>query len=450
MCRKRSISLLVLIGIIAAVCIAGVPVYAQEKSDQTEVEALKARLQALQAEQNLKLKELEALITEIKQKIEAKEQEDELKKLLEEASQLQTVERKEDTSIGKRFHSGVRQQQGLNPNISVSGDFFGGISSSKDKFVTDPGDFSYGNNGFYLRELQVNLVAPLDPFTRGKTFISFLENEIVIEEAYMEWLNLPANMNLKMGIFNTEYGMLNRYHDHALPQFDRPRVLVDMFGNAPVGGFGLAGNFMLRPMFFSHASSLDLSVIQGGSGYSFTNDGKDRLLYVGNMTNFYDISENTFFEWRLSGVAGKNDPTEQYWSTVGNFSFEIKWVPVGRTKYRTMDWKTEILFSRREVPGDNIFSKGFYTSLQNKFNARWWGSARVGYSELPYDNDQHEWDFTVNADFWQSEFVFVRFQYQYNKRDLNNVLSYPGTYPDDNSFIFHVCWAMGPHKHEAY
>ena len=266
----------------------------------------------------------------------------------------------------------------------------------------------------------------------------------------MEWLNLAANMNFKIGIFNAEYGMLNRYHDHALPQFDRPRVLANMFSSAPVGGFGVAGNFMMPPLFGADASNFDLSVIQGGSGQSFTDQGKYNILYIGNMTNFYDITRNTYFEWRLAGAVGHNDSAENYLSYVANLSFEFKWVPIGRTKYRTIDWKTEIIFSRRDTPGDPIFSRGFYTSLQNKLNARWWVSARVGYSELPYDNDQHEWDFAACVDFWQSEFVFVRFQYNYSLREFTNVINYPGPYPSDNSFIFHVCWAMGPHKHEAY
>ena len=420
-----------------------------------DLNELRMQLEGLKTEHELKLQELEKLIVDIKTKIEAKEQEDELQKLLEEAMQLTTVEKTEEQGVGHRFTSGLRQQQRLNPNISVSGDFFCGVSSSKESSVDEMSNISYGNNGFYFRELQVTLVAPLDPFTRGKTFISFLQNEenkfeLDVEEAYMEWLNLPGRMNLKVGIFNTEYGFLNRYHDHALPQFDRPKVLVDMFSNAPVGGFGFAGNFLMNPLFGSNSSTFDFSVIQGGGGHSFTDQGKYRLLYVGNMTNFYELTRDTYIEWRMGGVVGHNDLTEKYLSYVGNLAFAVKWVPVGRSKYRTIDWKTEFLLGRRNMPGGQIYSKGFYSSLQNKLNARWWISGRIGYSEMPYDNEQYEWDFTGCADFWQSEFVFFRLQYQYSLREFTNVINCPGPYPNDHSFIFHVCWAMGPHKHEAY
>ncbi|MFC2076268.1 hypothetical protein ACFLT7_04215 [candidate division KSB1 bacterium] len=420
------------------------------ETDTGGIKELSLRLEEIQADQERKLEELEGLIEEIRSKVETQEEEDQLAKLLEDAQNLTTVEAAEEQGVGHRFTSGLRQQQKLNPNISVSGDFFGGVSTTNAANVTEPGDLGYGNDGFHLRELSLSFIAPLDPFTRGKTFLSIIEDQLVIEEAYMEWLNLPGRMNLKTGLFNAEYGLLNRYHDHALPQFDRPRVLVDMFSTAPVGGLGVAGNFLLKPHFGSNATNMDYSLVRGGSGFSFTDQGRYNLLHVGNMTNFYELSRDTFFEWRLGGVVGHNDPAEKHLSYVGDLGFNLKWVPVGRSKYRTIDWKTELLMGRREVPGGQISSRGFYTSLQNKLNARWWVSGRVGYTELPYDSSQHEWDFTGCVDFWQSEFVFIRLQYQYSRREFTSVLNHPGAYPNDSSIVFHVCWAMGPHKHEAY
>lgn len=420
------------------------PLFAQNS------DTLKTEMSHPKQDQESKLQELENLVKELQNKVEKQEKEDEMKKLLEEAKKLSTQERKEKEGLGKKFRSGVRQQSGLNPNISVGGDFFAAVSSSKSEFINAPGDVSYGNNRFHMRELEVALIAPLDPFTRGKTFFSFTESGINIEEAYMEWLNLPLNMNLKIGIFNVEYGILNRYHDHALPQFDRPRVMVHTFSNAPLGGFGLAGNFLLPRLFFSDASSLDLSVINGGSDFSFTSEGKFNLIGVGHINNYYDITRDTFFEWSMSGAIGKNDPAERYYSYVGDLGLTIKWAPVGRAKYRTIDWKTELLVNRRETPAGNIDTKGFYTSIQNKLNARYWLSGRIGYSELPWDKSQHEWDFTACLDVWQSEFVFFRFQYQYSLREFSEYLGFEGPFPKEHTLLFHVAWAMGPHKHEKY
>jgi len=397
-----------------------------------------------------KINQLEQKIIEMEKRSTEKQKEDELQQLMKEAQRLASEEKKDESTLSKKFHTGVRQQSGLNPNISMGGDFFAGISTSKQNFISEPGDISYGNNRFTLREIEIAFVAPLDPFTRGKAFISIADDEIGIEEAYMEWLNLPANLNLKVGAFYADFGTLNRYHTHALPQFDRPKVLVNLFGVEGLSGYGFGGNFLLPQLFWGDATNLDLSIVRGGDNLSYTKDGKYNMLAIGKLNNYYDLNRDTYFEWSLSGIAGKNDPQEKYLSYIADFGVTLKWAPVDRSKYRTIDWKTEFLYSARETPFTTVKSKGFYTSLQNKLSARYGLSCRLGYSELPFDNEQYEWDFTACVDIWQSEFVFFRFQYQYSKRNFTDYLNNSGVFPNDSSFIFQTCWAMGPHKHEAY
>lgn len=421
-----------------------------ELTSKDEIKKIAKELEKLKEDYSTKLDALEALIKQIKSKIEEKEQEDELAELLAEAQSLSEKKKEKKTNISKKFHSGTRRQQGLNPNISLGGDFFGGVSSDKSDFISDPSDYSYGTNKFDIREVEVALVASLDPFARGKAFFSITVDGISIEEAYIEWLNLPLNMNLKGGKFYAEFGPLNRYHDHALPQFDRPKAIVNLFSNAGLGGIGLSSNFLLPTLFWSDATNLDLAVVTGGNDFSFTSQGKTNLLFIGHLTTFYDVSDNSFIEWRLGGVTGKNDPNEHFQSYIGSLGLIYKWVPVGQAKYKTFDWKTEFLYSFREEPTKNVKSFGFYSSVQNKLDSQFWLSGRVGYSQLPFDNKQTIWDLTAAVDYWQSEFVLVRFQYQYNIREMFDVYGYNGKLPNDHSITIQVSWAMGPHKHEAY
>lgn len=442
---------IILINIFMLFAYVSVAQQVEKDTVKPEVRLPERELKQIIREQKVKIEELEQEINSVKQKIESKEQEDELQQLLEQANRLGSQDKEEQADISKKFSSGVRRQQGLNPNISLGGDFFTGFSSSDDAFISEPGDFSYGNNGFIFREAEVAMVAPLDPFTRGKAFFSISEDGIEIEEAYMELLNLPLNMNVKAGVFYADFGPLNRYHDHALPQFDRPRALVNYFGNGGLGGTGIAANFLLPTILFADATCFDISLIKGGNDVSFVSEGEREVLYIGHLRNFYDISKNSYFEYTLNGVAGKNDPEGNHSTYITSLGLTYKWIPVGREKYRTFDWKTELFYGLYELPGSTVKSKGFYTSVQNKLNARFWLGGRIGYSELPYDSKQNEWDFTANLDFWQSEFVFFRLQYQYNSRNINNMKQYAGiTLPSDHSIILQVCWAMGPHKHEAY
>ena len=421
------------------------------RSLQDSLIILKENIKKLEEQNRIEISRLDSLILNMNTAGRQETKEDNLQKLLDEANQLSSRDKEKEVDLSKRFQSGTRQQQGLNPNISLGGDFFGAISSSKNDYVSEPGDIQYGNNGFFLREVELALEAPLDPFTRGKTYISITKESISIEEAYMEWLNLPLKMNLKIGIFYPEFGPLNRYHDHALPQFDRPRALVNLFSNEGLSGVGFSSNFLLPKILFADASTFDISVVNGGNDISFESTRKAGMLYIGQFKNYYDINQNSYIELRLSGVTGENPSIIERRSYVGSIGLTYKWAPIGREKYRTIDWKTEFLFSHREENTGSTKSKGFYSSVQNKLNARFWLGARIGYSELPFDNRQKEWDYSINLDFWQSEFIFTRIQYQYNSRDINSPIPYPaGLLPDDHTIILQVCWAMGPHKHEAY
>ena len=138
-----------------------------------------------------KIFELEQSLEEIKETLSDQKQNDEFEALLKEAERLAQQEEEHKVDVSKKYFSGVRQQQGLNPNISFGMDFFGGVSTSKENSISDPSDISYGNNGFFLREAELALVAPLDPFTRGKAFISANADGLAIDEIYLEWLNLP-------------------------------------------------------------------------------------------------------------------------------------------------------------------------------------------------------------------------------------------------------------------
>jgi hypothetical protein len=233
---------------------------------------------------------------------------------------------------------------------------------------------------------------------------------------------------------------------------------MNLFEDEGLGGPGVALNFLLPPL-VAHATTLDFSIIYGSSPQTFRPEGNPGMIYTCQFLNYYDLSPSSYLEVRLSGAAGnKNFPAENHCSYVGSAGIAYKWAPVGREKYRTLEWKSEFLLSHQDgdvnpmglASNGGFNSKGFYTSIQNKLNARFWLSGRVGYSEIPYDPSQYEWDYTLALDFWQSEFVFTRFQYQYNDRNIVARKDIAGPFPSEHSFIIQVVWAMGPHKHEAY
>ena len=176
-----------------------------QSRDTIQIQELQKSFHNYQDSTNQRILELEETVRAINEMIRARKQQDEMQKLLDDADRLSSEQEEQKIDVSKKFFSGVRQQQGLNPNISFAVDFFGGISSSNTSSICEPSDISYGNNGFFLREAQMSFIAPLDPFTRGKGFISATPQGISVDEAYLEWINLPLNANLKVGVFNAEF-----------------------------------------------------------------------------------------------------------------------------------------------------------------------------------------------------------------------------------------------------
>ncbi len=431
-----------------ALTIPGNTAYGQESagtdvSRQEKIQELERRIEALE-------RELDNPDSRGRRRHRGgRDSDDELQQLLQEAQTLDRTEPEQENATPQVFRGSERQQSQLNPEISMTGDFFGGYTTSDDSRITDPGDFTDGRNHFAFREAEINVVAPLDPFTRGKFFLGIpgsgdVSLSEMVSEAYMEWLNLPGRLNMKVGMFHNQFGILNRWHDHGLPQVDRPAALNNLFIGESLTGLGISGNFLLGDL-WSDANELTVEVITGGDGHSF-DSGYDTVVGVAHLKNYWDLTRNTYLELGFSGAHGHNDPNKKYFTTLGGADFTLKWVPSGRSHYRTIEFRSEFFASHREGPSKDLDRYGFYSFLRSKHGPRHWYGLRYSYSELPIPVSgptarDYEWDITPTIDFWQSEFVMMRLQYSYTER----------SYADkDHSVLLQAVWSMGPHKHEAY
>ncbi len=400
-----------------------------------------ARIDSLQME----IKNLQSRLKTLEKERRKEKQKAEMDALLQAASELAQKEKKQGNKLTRVFRGGQRQLQALNPNISLTGDFFGSLTSSDQESIVRGGAFSDGRNTLYLREAEFHIIAPLDPYTRGKFFLGIPGHgeaslSDMIGEAYMEWLNLPANMNLKIGKFNAQFGLLNRWHDHGLPQVDRPKPLLHLFGMENFGSTGIAANFLL-PGLWAHSNELDIEILTGGDGITFDSH-PENVIAVSRLKNYFDLTRNTYLEIGLSGAHGHNCQASGKKTTLGNVDFTVKWSPAGRAHYRTIEFRNEFFYSHRETPDGTLKRNGFYSYLSNKMGARHWVGVRYAYSELPTALEkEHEWDISPYIDFWQSEFVFARLQYSYTHRSYDD---------NDHAVFLQTVWSMGPHKHESY
>ena len=108
----------------------------------------------------------------------------------------------------------------LNPDISVIGDFLGGIGNPANRYTPS----------LEMHESELGLQAIIDPYARGDFFITFGEHGVDLEEGYITFTALPGALQLKVGKMRAAFGKVNTLHNHVLPWTDRPLVTQNLVG----------------------------------------------------------------------------------------------------------------------------------------------------------------------------------------------------------------------------
>src|SRR5438094_234279 len=141
------------------------------------------------------------------------------------AAGTDTTRAQADTASPTRVIGRERSQPQLNPEISVTGDVRA--------YAQRPG---IQRDNFDPREFEVGFQSPLDPYSSTKIFVSLENGTVSVEEGYAYWTGLPGHIRFDIGKFRQQFGELNRWHLHAVPETEYPVAL-----RAYLGDDGLAG-----------------------------------------------------------------------------------------------------------------------------------------------------------------------------------------------------------------
>lgn len=422
--RKR------MLGVAAAFCLLAPAASAQD------IEALRQEIQALRQEYGERLTALEARLAQLEAAQTGaetappvEETEDELAALRAEAEATagepaRAPEVVPDTSEVATAGS-ERNLNRLNPEISITGDMVG--------FYTDHA--GEDREDFDAREFELNFQSALDPFSLTKWTLAFSPEEGVdIEEGYVSYTNLPGGLGLTAGKMRQTFGVLNRWHLHALPQLDYPLALQAYFGDEGLAQTGLRADWLL-PRPWATANELTLELTDGESD-AFGGESFENLVGLAHLKNYWDIGDAVYAELGLSGIAG-------YDSQVLGGDFTFHWQPPSRAKYREITWRTELLRSDRDdEEGIGHQAWGGYSYLEGLLARNLYAGVRYDRVEDPLDPDHVTWGVFPNLTWWQSEYVRLRGEYGFIKDDL--------TGGEENRFSLQLTWAAGPHKHEIY
>jgi hypothetical protein len=451
---------------------------AADKAADNDIDRLSRQVLELQEQMQQMKRQYEVEISELKSEVEKLKQgapapdkpqpEDEAARLRRLAQGIVGQEEKPAQQPEETvFKFGGLSLQQLNPEISIGGDFAGSYRHQ---------DETRKRTEALMRALELNFQSYLDPFSRLKATTHITEEHVHLEEAYFTRFSMFENANVDIGKFRQQFGLVNRWHEHALDQVQYPLVVRRIFGDEGLAQTGASIDWIL-PRWGDTYQALTLQVTEGDNERLFPGNelGNPSMLF--RYKNYRDLSRDTYFEFGLSGLFGWNDQwqvarganVETVHDSLGTQLFgadlSVLWEPADQALYRNVEWRSEVYFLNRDLQApdgsgrDSLNAWGAYSYLQSKVARNLYIGIRGDYYEpdskdyaetpdasltpLAYaSSNPNRWQVSPYLTWWQSEWVRFRCEYDYAwGRGMEK--------PE------HVVWLQatfeaGPHKHERY
>ena len=355
-------------------------------------------------------------------------------------------------------------------DVSMVATFAAGGSTASDIGALQLGGHDPNQRGFTVQGAELNLQGAVDPYFRGNANIAFLldnggETGVELEEAWLETVSLPGNLQVRAGQYLTEFGRINTQHPHAWAFVDAPIVNGRLLGEDGLRNPGARISWLVPTPFYSELF-FGVQNSQGGTAHSFRDDhggeaflgrladdqgvkGFSDMLYSARYAASFEPTENQTLLGGVSAVFGPN-------SSGGNVDTQIygtdvywKWKsPRAHGGFPFVSWQTEVLLRRYQagastsvdltgdtvpdfVPREMVTDWGAYSQVLWGFKPGWVAGLRgdfvtgnkADYEKL-YGADVSRaarWRISPNLTWYPSEFSKIRLQYNYDDRDLVGV-----------------------------
>jgi hypothetical protein len=356
----------------------------------------------------------------------------------------------------------------FNPRMVVAGDILGRLATNREKTVTDgvsPDD------RFFVREMELDLRADIDPYAKGVAIISVSETDpgqygVDIEEGYLTLDSLPASFKLQLGRVRVPFGRMNALHTHDLPQSTRPYFIQDLFGED-----GYNDNAAVLSWLAPIPITLTAAIL-GGENEKALMKNANRPAVLGRAEGFWQMTDTTFASLGVSYLTGWTDvrgPIDRPKHSVdeahyGCADLTIKWQPNKRMSlvflteaYRVFNHEHDVTTTTFDpITGLTTTSTstvrdratGVFTFVQFQPLERWYFGGRFDWSD--YDsgvNDNQQWAASGWVSFYTTEFLRFRVGFEHRERRLRGDTPHPS--PNDTLF-FEVTFVFGAHPAEPF
>jgi hypothetical protein len=358
-------------------------------------------------------------------------------------------------------------------DVGVIGDFIGDFSGQSSNPYQPLATFPGQAQRFFPREVELGFWGAVDPYARAYVIIEAGEefdptnrtSEFGVElaEAAVTLTALPWGFQDKLGLMRVRYGLLNQYHDHDLPQPDRPAVLVNFFGQEGLTESGNELSWVPDLPFYLEGI---FGIFNGDNEVAFGSASFRNPLFTGRLRTFLDFGDLGALQ--IGGSVAAGTTSQGLSDTILGFDAKYKLTPEGwRHPLLTVAgewlqaWRKDLVTTVSFDPdtGEEFETtsrqkttpSGFYVYAEVQPFQRWLGGVR-------YDNAEYlqfsgrQWAVEPYIAFKPSE--FLRFRLAYKHTHFNAAASANLGGPEGaqsiNEVLLQATFILGAHPSHAF
>jgi hypothetical protein len=415
--------------------------YGQEANQSSQVEALRSELQSLH-------KQLDSL-----KNAGSSLQQDDLDALEDRLD-------KKMTELENKIDAVSRSTAPIafNPRMVAFVNFAARADNKPVYDLADPtNDIS---NKPFLRTVELELSAPVDPYASAVTVIS-VENEagkdfaIDAEEAYGLITRLPIiessplGMRMKLGKYRANLGTVNKIHMHDLPWTTRP-LMVTKFMGTEHGDFFEAGfnptgvecYFYLPNPIPGTTLEMSLDAVRAGDIIISHHTGIVQPAYIGHINLSKDWENEHLLNLGLSAYdEGGNYPARLYGADI-----TYKWAPSEERESNSVVAGGEVFVAdRRDTvnPDLAVHPSGGFGYFQYQTSYWLYLGARFDWVQEPIIEKPITKSVGAYASYYTTEFLRFRIGFEHRWSEIP-------TQDNVNTGLLDVNFVFGSHPTEPY
>jgi len=303
-----------------------------------------------------------------------------------------------------------------------------------DGFVDHTDEIPFNKNrGFNLNYAEFGMHSEVGPYFDADAIFHLHPDEFEIEEAYITTKKLPANMQLKAGLFRSGFGRINAIHQHAQAFVAQPLVYEAMLGVEGIKDAGVSLNWVAPTDTYLMVGA---EALQGSNELSFGYPESNNL-YVGYLKTGFDIGDSNALLMGGSVASGKTEEHQN--SRLYGAELTLKHTI---DSYSSISWQSEYLYRDKNKQKQ----AGLYSQLRYNMDSSWEFGGRYDAITKNLDNQPDDLKkYSAIVSYRPFEFSKIRLQYSKDRSK-----SFGGKRQDEDMIVLDFLVEIGAHGAHAF